>query len=211
MYFVSHGGEAFPSLIIVLQGDGVRVDLTGTTFISKAGITSTTFKTVPDVPVNSFELYLPEGRYSALAANGNLCKLQGKLKMPTPFVAQNGAGVQTDDEDHGHAAAREQRKQKPKNKNETKQKKRAAKATGGQRAMKPTTRSITSLPATNPRCHEHSAPQRYLPLKQRRSVKEILSEPSGLGKWTRDGRKDLHPRAKKNAARLSPAAKAGWL
>jgi hypothetical protein len=91
VYFVSHGGEAFPSLIVVLQGDGVRVDLTGTTFISKAGITSSTFKTVPDVPVNTFELYLPEGRYSALAANGNLCKSQGKLKMPTEFVAQNGA------------------------------------------------------------------------------------------------------------------------
>jgi hypothetical protein len=91
VYFVSHGGEAFPSLIVVLQGDGVRVDLTGTTFISKAGITSSTFRTVPDVPVGTFELYLPEGKYSALAANGNLCKSQGKLKMPTDFVAQNGA------------------------------------------------------------------------------------------------------------------------
>ena len=40
MYFVSHGGEAFPSLIVVLQGDGVRVDSSGQTFISKAGITS---------------------------------------------------------------------------------------------------------------------------------------------------------------------------
>ena len=73
VYFVSHGGEAFPSLIVVLQGDGVRVDLTGSTFISKTGITSSTFKTVPDVPVGTFELYLPEGNYSALAANGNLC------------------------------------------------------------------------------------------------------------------------------------------
>jgi hypothetical protein len=91
LYFVSHGGEAFPSLIVVLQGDGVRVDLTGSTFISKAGITSSTFKTVPDVPVNTFELYLPEGRYSALAANGNLCKSASKLKMPTEFLAQNGA------------------------------------------------------------------------------------------------------------------------
>jgi hypothetical protein len=88
VYFVSHGGEAFPSLIVVLQGDGVRVDLTGTTFISKAGITSSTFKTVPDVPVNTFELYLPEGKFSALAANGNLCT--SKLAMPTAFVAQNG-------------------------------------------------------------------------------------------------------------------------
>lgn len=93
VYFVSHGGEAFPNLIVVLQGDGVRVDLVGDTFISKKGITSTTFNTVPDVPVESFELYLPEGRYSALAANGNLCKEQSKLRMPTEFVAQNGAVI----------------------------------------------------------------------------------------------------------------------
>lgn len=91
VYFVSHGGEAFPSLIVVLQGDNVRVDLTGTTFISKAGITSSSFKTVPDVPVNKFELYLPEGKNSALAANKKLCSVQSKLKMPTEFVAQNGA------------------------------------------------------------------------------------------------------------------------
>jgi hypothetical protein len=90
-YFVSHGGEAFPSLVVVLQGDGVRVDLVGSTFISGAGITSSTFKTVPDVPVDTFELYLPEGRYSALAANVDLCRL--KLKMPTELVAQNGAVI----------------------------------------------------------------------------------------------------------------------
>jgi hypothetical protein len=90
-YFVSHGGEAFPSLIVVLQGYGVTVDLVGTTFISKAGITSSTFKSVPDVPVGSFELTLPEGRYSALAANGNLCK--SKLAMPTAFVGQSGAEI----------------------------------------------------------------------------------------------------------------------
>jgi hypothetical protein len=86
--FVSHGGEAFPSLTMVLQGYGVTIDLIGTTFISKAGITSTTFKTVPDVPFNTFELTLPQGRYSALTANGNLCT--SKLTMPTEFVAQNG-------------------------------------------------------------------------------------------------------------------------
>jgi hypothetical protein len=90
VYFVSHGGEAFPSLIAVLQGDGVRVDLTGTTFIDKHGITSSTFKTVPDVPVNTFEIYLPQGRFSALTANASLCRFQGKLVMPTEFVAQNG-------------------------------------------------------------------------------------------------------------------------
>jgi hypothetical protein len=91
VYFVSHGGEQFPDLEVILQGDGVRVDLTGSTFISKAGITSSTFETVPDVPISSFELYLPEGPHSALAANGNLCK--STLKMPTAFTAQNGASI----------------------------------------------------------------------------------------------------------------------
>jgi hypothetical protein len=86
--FVSHGGEAFPSLIVVLQGYGVTVELVGTTFISKAGITSSTFKTVPDVPVGTFELYFPEGPHSALAANGDLCT--GKqLTMPTEFLSQD--------------------------------------------------------------------------------------------------------------------------
>ncbi len=92
VYFVSHGGEEFPQLIVVLQGNGVRVDLAGSTFISeKTGITSSTFKTVPDVPVSSFELYLPQGTHSALAAIGNLCK--SKLAMPTAFTAQNGAVI----------------------------------------------------------------------------------------------------------------------
>ncbi len=89
MYFVSHGGAEFPELVAVLQGYGVRVDVVGTTFISKAGITSTTFTNVPDVPVSTFEVYLPEGPYSALAANGNLCK--NALEVPTLFIAQDGA------------------------------------------------------------------------------------------------------------------------
>ena len=89
--FVSHGGEAFPSLTMVLQGDGVTIDLVGTTFISKAGVTSTTFKTVPDTPFSTFELTLPQGEFSALTALGNLCKQ--KLTMPTEFLAQNGAEI----------------------------------------------------------------------------------------------------------------------
>jgi uncharacterized repeat protein (TIGR01451 family) len=96
-YFVSHGGEAFPSLIVVLQGDGVTVDLVGTTFISKAGITSSTFKTTPDVPFSSFELVLPQGRYSALTTNlpvkDNYSLCGQKLLMPTAFTAQNGAVI----------------------------------------------------------------------------------------------------------------------
>jgi hypothetical protein len=90
-YFVSYGGAKFPELVVVLQGYGVTLDLHGETFISKTGITSSTFHTVPDAPVGSFELTLPEGKNSALAANGNLCK--AKLKMPTAFTAQNGTVI----------------------------------------------------------------------------------------------------------------------
>jgi hypothetical protein len=89
--FVSHGGEAFPSLTVVLQGDNVTIDLVGATFISKAGVTSTTFKAVPDQPFSSFELTLPQGKFSALASTGNLCT--EKLIMPTAFTAQNGAEI----------------------------------------------------------------------------------------------------------------------
>ncbi len=93
-YFVSHGGEAWPSLVIVLQGYGVTVHLVGTTLISKAGVTSSTFKTVPDVPVGTFELNLPAGPFSALTGLGNLCKSK-TLAMPTEFVGQNGAEIHT--------------------------------------------------------------------------------------------------------------------
>jgi hypothetical protein len=87
-YFVSHGGAKFPELVIVLSGYGVTVQLHGETFINSAGITSSTFHTIPDVPIGTFELKLPQGRDSALAANGNLCARV--LKMPTTFTAQNG-------------------------------------------------------------------------------------------------------------------------
>jgi len=92
-YFVSHGGESFPSLIVVLQGYGVTIDLVGSTFISQKGVTSSTFKTVPDQPVTSFELTLPQGRYSALGTNRNLCKVRSTLVMPTEFVGQNGVVI----------------------------------------------------------------------------------------------------------------------
>jgi hypothetical protein len=91
-YFVSHGGAKFPELIIVLSGYGITVDLHGETFINKEGVTSSTFSTVPDVPIGSFELKLPAGPDSALTGNGNLCA--SKLIMPTSFIAQNGVTLQ---------------------------------------------------------------------------------------------------------------------
>ncbi len=87
-YFVSHGGAAFPDLDLVLEGDnGVRVVLVGNTNI-KGGITTSTFASVPDVPVSSFTLTLPMEENSVLAAYGNLCLKP--LLMPTTITAQSG-------------------------------------------------------------------------------------------------------------------------
>jgi hypothetical protein len=89
-YLVSHGGAAFPDLIIVLQGEGITLDLVGNTDIKK-GVTISTFNSVPDAPISTFDLVLPEGPHSALAAFGNLCK--SKLNMPTAITGQNGAVI----------------------------------------------------------------------------------------------------------------------
>jgi hypothetical protein len=87
---VSHGGAAFPDVVFVLQGEGIRIDLVGNTDIKK-GITFSRFETVPDAPISSFETSLPEGPHSVLAAYGSLCSQ--KLVMPTTITGQNGAQV----------------------------------------------------------------------------------------------------------------------
>ncbi len=97
VYFVSYGGAKFPDAVMVLQGYGVTVDLTGETFIAKDGVTSATFKSTPDVPFESIEVSVPTGPYSEFGAN--LPAKDGysfcgqNLKMPTLFVAQNGLEI----------------------------------------------------------------------------------------------------------------------
>jgi hypothetical protein len=114
VYLVSHGGAAFPDLVVILQGDGVRIDLTGAINISKKGITSSDFASVPDAPISSFELNLPQGRHSALTANGSVCALS--LVMPTTITAQNGAVLKQSTKIKVTGCPKAKAKKKPKKK-----------------------------------------------------------------------------------------------
>jgi hypothetical protein len=95
-YLVSHGGAAFPDVVVILQGEGVTVDLVGGVNI-RGGITTASFDSIPDVPIGTFELRMPEGPHSGLAANlpakarGSMCAQ--KLVMPTTLTGQNGAQI----------------------------------------------------------------------------------------------------------------------
>jgi hypothetical protein len=121
VFFVSHGGAAFPDVEMVLQGEGVKLVVDGHTQI-KNGVTYSRFETVPDAPFTSFEFKAPQGPYSIFSANGNLCaptkservktkvtvrskgrsrkvtrtvteQVSTTLQMPTTIVGQNGAVI----------------------------------------------------------------------------------------------------------------------
>ncbi len=95
-YLVSHGGAAFPALVIVLRGEGIEVELEGQMNISK-GVTSAAFRSLPDVPIGTLELVFGMGLHSAFAVNLPAKTKRGlcaqTLNMPTAITGQNGAVV----------------------------------------------------------------------------------------------------------------------
>jgi hypothetical protein len=90
-YFVSHAAESFPDLELVLHDGGVTIVLVGHTHIANSSITTSTFESLPDVPISSVVVRLPVGPTSALSANGALCHV--KLLAPTTIIAQSGAKI----------------------------------------------------------------------------------------------------------------------
>jgi hypothetical protein len=91
VYLVAHGGQRLPSLVMVLHGDGIDIELDGTLSISRSGAVSAAFQTLPDAPIDNLKLTLPRGRHSILGAAGNLC---GKhLRLPYTLTSQGGAKV----------------------------------------------------------------------------------------------------------------------
>jgi hypothetical protein len=104
VYLVAHGRGAFPAPVVVLEGDGLRLDLTGATAIERDGATAIAFDALPDMPLHGIELQLPRGPHSALAAGGALCRgsaapagalatpagAGASLPLPVELAAQNG-------------------------------------------------------------------------------------------------------------------------
>lgn len=87
VYLVSHGYNVLPSPVVVLQGDGVTLHLSGSTTIEKSGASSVAFNATPDIPLNSLELYLPPGPHSLLGANTSLCT-PGKIRTVKRSITQ---------------------------------------------------------------------------------------------------------------------------
>ena len=87
VYLVYYQGVKYPKLVMVLQGSGVEVRLTGSISISK-GIVTTKFRPLPDIPMSLFEMDLPEGGDSALGVTESLCAK--RQAVPYTAIGQNG-------------------------------------------------------------------------------------------------------------------------
>ena len=96
VYVLSRGGKAAPEIALVLQGEGIVLEVVGEAKV-RQGIESVVFRALPDVPFSELDVLLDAGRHSLLGANlpakahGSLCA--GRLAMPSEITAQDGAVI----------------------------------------------------------------------------------------------------------------------
>jgi hypothetical protein len=95
VYLVANG-NALPTVNVPLSGGGVTFNLVGSVSLSSTGAATTTFGAaatgfLPDVPIASLELKLPEGPHSLLSPSGALCP--GPLPLKAALVGQNGTSL----------------------------------------------------------------------------------------------------------------------
>ena len=88
VYLVFYHDTKYPELAMVLQGSGVELQLVGTVNVNR-GIDSTTFRLLPDVPIDLFKVDLTESAHSVLGAVASLCAKRQNLLYT--IVGQNGA------------------------------------------------------------------------------------------------------------------------
>lgn len=99
VYLRSNGGERkLPDLVAALHSKDIDIDLVG--FIdsvhkkgSEKATIRTTFASVPDAPVTSFELDMFGGKRGLLINSTNLCK--GRHRATSRFTGQNGLAFES--------------------------------------------------------------------------------------------------------------------
>jgi hypothetical protein len=96
IYLLSNGTKTRPAIAMVMQGEGVVLELTGELRISH-GRVSFTIRNVPDAPISTLTVALPGGPGSVLGDNtlggvqGNLCGR--KMVLEASIAGQNRASV----------------------------------------------------------------------------------------------------------------------
>ena len=95
-YLVSYGSQKFPDVVFVLQGEGIKVEVVGESFVSSSGALKVTFGAVPDARISTFETTLPAGPFSGFTSTKSSTQAVGSqcgenLLAPVAMVAHNGA------------------------------------------------------------------------------------------------------------------------